>query len=166
MQMNQAQEELSGSQTILSDDQDQQRQDVEDLKAVGDQLTAGHDRETLDHQSYHDTVRTYGRDHPASTAAQETLQGNRQEMSALRENRQSLKTQIRQGRHRIYSDKTIVGMKKRHVKSNSRYLAQDEADIKKKEKAITSDSFASAQNRPRSVPAVEPRALPPSGSNR
>jgi hypothetical protein len=165
LQMNRAQDELSGSQTKLSVDQDQQRQDVEELKSVEDQLTAGHSRETLDHTSYRDAVRKYGRDHPASTAAQETLKGSRQVVCSLRETRQSLKTKIRQGRHLVYSDKTIMGMKKRDVDSHSRCLVKDDVDIQKKEKAIASDSSDSAQNRQISMPTVESRDSPISGSN-
>jgi len=71
--MDQVQKDLSADAAKLSLDHAQQRHDVEQLKSVEGQVTAGRNQENLDKKSYNDAVKKYGRDDPASTTAKQTL---------------------------------------------------------------------------------------------
>ena len=132
---------------------DQQLKDVQDLRSVEDQVTAGNKQKTRAHQSYKESVEKYGSDDPRSAAAKQSWKLSQQAMDPLLQSRRTLKEDIHEGGLLLHNDKTLLGIQKRVMDSDARYRVTDDRKIQKEEKIIANERDAMTQNVRSSEPA-------------
>jgi hypothetical protein len=151
----QSEEEFRKGTVTLSNDDVQHLRDIQDLRAVEGQVSAGQNQKTLTHQSYIEAVRKFGSGDPKSGAAREIWKQSQQAMDPLLLSRQQLKQDVHEGGRLVRNDKVILQFEKRNMNSDDRYRAIDDRKIRKEEKAIAADQKATPQNIQPSVYASE-----------
>jgi len=152
----QAQQEFRKGTVEMYGHNEQQMHDVETLKSVENQVTAGQKQKSLTHQSYKEAMRQYGSEDPRSMAAKKSWKQSQQAMGPLLQSRQTLKGDIQQGGRLVHNEKTVLGIQKRTMDSDARYRANDDRQIKKEEKNVSEDRKAMTQNIARSEPPHAP----------
>src|SRR5579864_2726530 len=135
----QAQEDFRKGTADLSDHDEQQLQDVQALRSVESQVTAGQKQKDLAHKSYKEAVQKYGSHDSRSAEARQNLKDSRHAMKALRQSRRTLRGDVQEGHRRVHNDKTMLGMQKRALESNARYVTNDDRQIKREESKIADD---------------------------
>jgi len=142
----QAQEEFRKGAAELSEDDAQQLQDLQQLRSVESQVTAGKNQKTLAHQSFKEAVQKYGSGDPRSAAARDSWKQSQQTLDPLLQNQRQLKEDVHEGSRLVHNDKTVLGYQKRVMDSDARYRASDDRKIEKEEQSIADDQSAMTQN--------------------
>jgi len=152
----QAQEDFRKGTAEMTGHAEQRARDVQDLKSVENQLTAGKKQNTLTRQSYKETVQKYGSADPRSAAARQSWKQSQQAMNPLLESRQTLKEDISQGSLLVHNEKTVLSVQKRTMDSNARYRAEDDRTLQQEEQNMADDRTALSKNVQASGPPPGP----------
>src|SRR5579871_3133747 len=118
-----AQEEFRHSTAELSSADEQQLSNVQQLRSVDRQVTAGKKEKTIAHQTYKEAVRQYGPEDPKSAAAKGEWKESQQRMEPLLESQQTLREDVHRGGRLVHNDKIVLEVQKRDMDSDARYRA-------------------------------------------
>jgi hypothetical protein len=147
-----AQEEFRKGTAEMSGHDTQHLQNLQNLRSVEDQITAGQEQKTLTRQSYKDAVQKYGTADPRSISAKESWKQSQEKMDPLLESRDTLKEDVHRGGRLLHNDKVLLSIQQRSMDSDARYRAIDDRKIQKEEKTISDERSAMTERVRLSVP--------------